>query len=631
MNVIIPLGGLGVRFKQMGFNKPKPLINVIGQSIINWLLHSLNTEKIENVIIPYNRELDKYRFESQLSKEFPTINFKFKKLNEDTKGSCETLLIGLTDLDKDSPILCIDGDNFFIDDVVKKWNGENCCYVFKSTTEDALYSYSKICNGQLEDIKEKEKISEWASAGIYGFESAFQLRDYCKKVISNTITDKGEFYVSVVIKQMLNDKHLFKAKFLDCNDIVCLGTPLQVRMFCSDSEKLTRSKKFIKLKKYCFDLDNTLVTYPIIKDDYTSVLPIEENIRLLQTLKNIGNQIIIYTARRMKTHSGNVGKIIADIGKITIDTLNQFNIPYDELYFGKPHADFYIDDLGVSAFSDFEKELGLFDVSVNTRSFNTINESKVSTFLKSSDLGLSGEINYYKNIPNDVKDLFCIMIRHSLDNNSYEVEKINGVTLSKLYLAEELTKPQLLNVVEAIQRIHNTTTSIDTVNIYANYSNKLVKRYKEWDYSNLKNSHVVYESLLNQLTEYENCKLGKQSVIHGDPVFTNIILNSSGKLKFIDMRGMLGDKLTILGDSMYDWAKLYQSLMGYDEIIENKYVSSDYKNNLRYDFESIFVSTYTSNHLKFLKIITKSLLFTLIPLHEPCKHDEFYNLINHIF
>ena len=40
--------------------------------------------------------------------------------------------------------------------------------------------------------------------------------------------------------------------------------------------------------------------------------------------------IIIYTARRMKTHKGNVGKITADIGKITFDTLEKFNIPYDD-------------------------------------------------------------------------------------------------------------------------------------------------------------------------------------------------------------------------------------------------------------------------------------------------------------
>ena len=57
----------------------------------------------------------------------------------------------------------------------------------------------------------------------------------------------------------------------------------------------------------------------------------------------------------MKTHNGNVGKINADVGKITIDTLENFEVPYDELYFGKPYAHAYIDDLVISAFDDCSK------------------------------------------------------------------------------------------------------------------------------------------------------------------------------------------------------------------------------------------------------------------------------------
>ena len=62
----------------------------------------------------------------------------------------------------------------------------------------------------------------------------------------------------------------------------------------------------------------------------------------------------------MKTHNGNVGKLLADIGIITFETLKKFDIPYDEIYFGKPYADLYIDDLAISAYSDLDKELGYY-------------------------------------------------------------------------------------------------------------------------------------------------------------------------------------------------------------------------------------------------------------------------------
>ena len=34
MNIVIPLGGMGKRFKDLGYNDPKPLIKVAGKEII---------------------------------------------------------------------------------------------------------------------------------------------------------------------------------------------------------------------------------------------------------------------------------------------------------------------------------------------------------------------------------------------------------------------------------------------------------------------------------------------------------------------------------------------------------------------------------------------------------------------
>lgn len=48
-------------------------------------------------------------------------------------------------------------------------------------------------------------------------------------------------------------------------------------------------------KRYCFDLDNTLVTYPMKTGDYTSCEPIQRNIDFLKYLKRLGNTIIVYT------------------------------------------------------------------------------------------------------------------------------------------------------------------------------------------------------------------------------------------------------------------------------------------------------------------------------------------------
>jgi hypothetical protein len=40
----------------------------------------------------------------------------------------------------------------------------------------------------------------------------------------------------------------------------------------------------------------------------------------------------------------NTGRVIASKGLITLEWLKKFDIEFDEIYFGKPFADIYIDD-----------------------------------------------------------------------------------------------------------------------------------------------------------------------------------------------------------------------------------------------------------------------------------------------
>ena len=384
----------------------------------------------------------------------------------------------------------------------------------------------------------------------------------------------------------------------------------------------------LKPKRYCFDLDNTLVTFPVIDNDYTSVKPIQNNINFLQYLKKLGHTIIIYTARRMRTHNGCQGKVLADIGKITFDTLDKFDIPYDEIFFGKPEADFYIDDLAVSSYADLEKEIGFYNTTIDPRYFNSLSLTSIQVFRKSS-ADLSGEIHYYLNIPNDIKDMYPILINWDKNNNSwYEMEKINGIPISKLYLSEEFTTKQLDHIMGSIKRIHNCDVqNKDDINIYSNYADKLKKRYESYDYSKFKNSETIFNELYNKLKEYEENNKGKMSIIHGDTVMTNILINQFGKIKFIDMRGKIGDKCTIFGDNNYDLAKLYQSLIGYDEILGGVYVNKNYKKELIQFFENKFLENNSKEDLENVKLITKSLLFTLIPLHNDDKCSKYYDLV----
>ncbi|WP_127531391.1 HAD hydrolase family protein [Paenibacillus kobensis] len=93
------------------------------------------------------------------------------------------------------------------------------------------------------------------------------------------------------------------------------------------------------------DLDGTICKLKGEGQSYADVVPLDGAIEALYQLKSEGHTIIIHTARNMRTTAGNVGKVIANVGMLTHQWLNHYAVPYDELIFGKPYGDIYIDDL----------------------------------------------------------------------------------------------------------------------------------------------------------------------------------------------------------------------------------------------------------------------------------------------
>ena len=102
------------------------------------------------------------------------------------------------------------------------------------------------------------------------------------------------------------------------------------------------------MKRIVMDLDNTLT----IDSDlpYEHKEPNWELIKKCREYRTEGFEIVIFTARNMKTYNGNQGKIVAHTLPIIIDWLKRHEVPYDENYIGKPWCGtdgFYVDDRAI--------------------------------------------------------------------------------------------------------------------------------------------------------------------------------------------------------------------------------------------------------------------------------------------
>ena len=601
MNIIIPLGGIGKRFSDNGYVKPKPLIKVLGKEVIFWLLDSLDIKKEDSVYIPYNEYLDIYNFKEVVNDLYP--NIKLTSLPP-TNGPSETIKLCINHFDIEGKIVLLDGDTWYEEDILSKirQNDNNLTTYFKSTTLEPLFSYIELNDNRIVDVKEKVKISDNANSGCYVFKSAEEVLKYIDR-----IEKKSEKFISDIIKEMLKDEIYFSS--VEVKDFHVLGTPQQIIEFSKSYP--TEKKRFV------FDLDNTLVTFPTVKGDYTTVKPISKTINYLRNLKKEGHHIIIYTARRMRTHGSNVGAIIADIGEITMNTLKEFNIPYDELFFGKPYAHFYIDDLMINPKTDLNKELGFYMEDVEPRHFNKLIYHSETVTKLSNNGKLDGESYYYKEIQKyPIRKYFPKLI--SAEKGKVVMEKIDGSNFSTLYINEILTTKHIDLLLSTIGEIHSSGSNGKFIQYY-DYNQKLIDRFNSFEYANYGLSD---EEFINIKKDVQSLN-GEYKIIHGDLVFSNIILTNTGKIRLIDVKGKQGSDLSIFGDCFYDYAKIYQSLIGYDEILLDKEIKESYKNKMINHFDSKF----SNEDLQKIKNITKSLLVSLIPLHnEPKKFKKYINL-----
>lgn len=102
------------------------------------------------------------------------------------------------------------------------------------------------------------------------------------------------------------------------------------------------------MKRLIMDLDDTISF--TTSGDYHNSVPNMPVVNKLHEYKAKGFEIIINTSRNMRTYEGSIGKINANTLPIIIEWLDKHNVPYDEIYTGKPWCGFegfYVDDKSI--------------------------------------------------------------------------------------------------------------------------------------------------------------------------------------------------------------------------------------------------------------------------------------------
>ena len=516
---------------------------------------------------------------------------KIIRLKLPTRGAADTLLQASAYLPKGHQIACIDCDTIFHETAIKKAVSKkgNFLLTFNDLDKTGLYSYVKLQDEVVVEIREKIAISSTANAGFYAFCDVETLRACC----SATLQLGTELYLSKAVERGIEQGCVFTTVDVS-GEFDCCGTPYQLK---------TYAKTQMADRKYriSFDIDGTLV-YDLLNAPYA----IEKNVKFCNEAYRNGHLIILHTARGMMSKNGDKDLIEASRPYIE-QVLKDLGILYHELVLMKPYADIYIDDKAIAAHRDLPKETGLYLFEDHAaRHHNTI-IVRGDRVVKSGNL--KGECYYYKHIPLEVKDLFPAV--YLCKEDIIEIQRIPQSTYSSLLLSRRLTKSDMDILLNSLDRLHKVPLRRESqLDVLWAYKDKVISRFDEHRtlYDELGVDVAYYTKLIDQVTQVE---LG---IIHGDAVLTNVFSDGE-QCKFIDMRGVWDGQSTLCGDTHYDYAKVLQSLWGYDYALHNEPIQESYLTTLRDHYLAQLQQRCPELDLHQLQIKVQLLYVSLLPLH----------------
>lgn len=205
MNIVVPMAGRGSRFAKSGYEMPKPLIDVYGHPMIEYVTKNIKPNcEHQFIYICQEEHLKKYNLAKMLDDISPGC--VILSVNHITEGAACTVLLAEKYIDNDDSLMIANSDQYVDTDINTYIASllDNDGLIMTMPANDPKWSYIKFNeNGYVTLVREKEVISNEATVGIYNFKHGSDFVKYAHQMIDKNIRINNEFYVAPVYNEMI--------------------------------------------------------------------------------------------------------------------------------------------------------------------------------------------------------------------------------------------------------------------------------------------------------------------------------------------------------------------------------------------------------------------------------------------
>ena len=224
VQIIIPMTGAGTRFKQAGYDRLKPFIQVHGKPIVEWVVKMFPGDEDKITFICRQEHLDNIEYmETELRRIAPQSDI-FSVQNWEKKGPVGDILRASDSINDERPVIVCYCDFYMHWDYAafKKGVSERDCggavpcyggFHPHLIPKANLYASCKVDEREnLIEIREKfsweeDKMKSRHSPGIYYFKTGGMMKSCCQKMIDAADSVKGEYYASLPFNYLLEEGH----------------------------------------------------------------------------------------------------------------------------------------------------------------------------------------------------------------------------------------------------------------------------------------------------------------------------------------------------------------------------------------------------------------------------------------
>ncbi len=215
MKVVIPVAGFGSRLKPHTFTTPKPLMEVAGRVILDYVIEDIKDLNPSEIIlvVGYKKE----QVIAHVKENHKGLNFKFVE-QKILDGDGSAIRLGLNEIidnesSSDEPLYVIFGADTLVDFNLKKSILENkkadSIIFTREVLEPEHYGVVNInSKNRINSVDEKPENpkSNLAIIGAYYFKSYMEVKSMLNYFYEKKITIKDEYKLISVIEKMILDK-----------------------------------------------------------------------------------------------------------------------------------------------------------------------------------------------------------------------------------------------------------------------------------------------------------------------------------------------------------------------------------------------------------------------------------------